>query len=155
MRLFRIIYIFLSWIIIWRTTPLEGGVNAFIVSVFIFTLGMLYDYIEVFNTATKLNNKNYGSIIHKIVGAIGIGLSTVYVLSCVLLWMDVLNIDNNTCIYLTGNDLRESSKVISVNMYQKVLAIYIFLSCIEIYSPTKRRLGAKLVIAELAETKDN
>ena len=140
MRLFRIIYIFLSWIIIWRTTPLEGGVNAFIVSVFIFTLGMLYDYIEVFNTATKLNNKNYGSIIHKIVGAIGIGLSTVYVLSCVLLWMDVLNI---------------SSKVISVNMYQKILAIYIFLSCIEIYSPTKRRLGAKLVIAELAETKDN
>ena len=58
-------------------------------------------------------------------------------------------------ICLLYTSLRESSKVISVNMYQKILAIYIFLSCIEIYSPTKRRLGAKLVIAELAETKDN
>ena len=115
---------------------------------------MLYDYTDLYYSGKKLNDKMGNKKYQIGLGIIGIFISLIYVLSCLLLWMGVFNIKEGVNICTTGNDLREGIKLISVNLYQYGLAVFIPLSFFEIYNKPHRRSNAQLAIAESANTEE-
>lgn len=133
MRFFRIIYIFFSFLVIINTTPVSAGEVSFVSSIFIFSAGMCYDYLTIYKNGENISDQSFQKYVQQGIGGFGVLLSSIYLASCVCIWMGFIYIKDGSTIYTTGNDLWPSVQLMSVQLYQVIIGIFILIGMSEVF----------------------